>query len=112
MQPSFTTLEYLLMVNEQEHVIQTKIKFQDFLAVHQTSQQVSKSDAPLHSLLDTDGGPIQQYVSAVGIASIASQPILDHVLITPYGTFPIALVNLSVSLVWYHNMLVGSKMQG
>jgi len=58
------------------------------------------------------GGPIIQYVSQVGIQEIASEPVIDHVLISPYGAFPIALVNLSVSLVWYQNMLLGSKMQG
>jgi hypothetical protein len=52
------------------------------------------------------------YVSAVGIQSIASQQVENHFLITPYGAYPVALVNLPVGLVWYHAMLSGSRMQG
>ena len=63
-------------------------------------------------LIDEWGGPIEQYVNSVGIAEVAFEPIKDSQLITPYGAFPTAFVNLSVGLIWYHNMLVGSKMQG
>jgi len=60
----------------------------------------------------TTGGPIEQYVNAVGIPSIAHEKIKDFDLITPYGCFPVVLANFSVGLVWYHNMLLGSRMQG
>lgn len=60
----------------------------------------------------TSGGPIQQYVNTVGIPQIAFEPIKYYELITPYGAFPVSIANLSVGLIWYHNMLLGSKMQG
>ena len=31
---------------------------------------------------------------------------------TPYGAFPCALSNRSVAIQWYHNMLLGPRMQG
>jgi len=52
------------------------------------------------------------YVSAVGIQSIAKERIKDHDLITPYGNYPVSLANLTVGLIWYHNMILGAKMQG
>jgi hypothetical protein len=52
------------------------------------------------------------YVSAVGIQSIASQEVTNHDLITPYGSYPISIANLTVGLVWYHNILTGGRMQG
>jgi len=60
----------------------------------------------------TSGGPVQSYVAAVGIAEIAFEAITDSNLITPYGSFPVLLANYTYGLVWYHNMLLGSKMQG
>jgi len=60
----------------------------------------------------TTGTPVSQYVSAVGIQEIAFQKIETTSLITPYGSFPVILADLPTGLVWYYNMLVGSRMQG
>jgi hypothetical protein len=52
------------------------------------------------------------YISAVGVQSIAFMPILRRDLITPYGAYPVMLADLGVGLAWYHNMLNGTAMQG
>jgi len=60
----------------------------------------------------TSGGPVSQYISAVGIQQIAFQPIETTTLVTPYGAMPVILADFPTGLVWYFNMLVGSRMQG
>ncbi len=44
----------------------------------------------------TKGNMIPQYLSATGIQSIASQPIISNTTITPYAAFPVILANLTV----------------
>lgn len=51
------------------------------------------------------------YLSAAGIQEIAFEPVLHRNVITPYSTFPVFLADPVTALVWYHNMLIGSKMQ-
>jgi hypothetical protein len=60
----------------------------------------------------TTGGPVSQYISAVGIPQIAFQSVATNNLITPYGSFPVILAHFPTGLVWYYNMLMGSRMQG
>jgi len=60
----------------------------------------------------TEGTPVSQYVSAVGIKEIAFSTIDTIDLITPYAAFPVILADLPTGLVWYYNMLMGSRMQG
>ncbi|KAG2378722.1 hypothetical protein C9374_007870 [Naegleria lovaniensis] len=52
------------------------------------------------------------YVSACGIQQIASQYVEHTDIITPYGSFPIMLADRNIGLMWYLNMLQGTKMQG
>ena len=49
-----------------------------------------------------------------GIPSIAFEPNVDWRtdVVTPYGIYTLALSNVSVALQWYHNMLIGPRMQG
>jgi len=60
----------------------------------------------------TQGTPVSQYVSAVGIKEIAFSTIDTTALVTPYASFPVILADLPTGLVWYYNMLMGSRMQG
>jgi len=60
----------------------------------------------------TTGGPVTQYISGCGIQQIAFETVQTTVLITPYGSFPVILADYPTGLVWYYNMLMGSRMQG
>ncbi|CAF0823658.1 unnamed protein product [Didymodactylos carnosus] len=52
-----------------------------------------------------------EYLSACGIQSIASEPVLHMTTITPYASFPVILADETIGLIWYLNMLHGSSMQ-
>lgn len=52
------------------------------------------------------------YISAAGIQSIAFEVVTRRDIITPYGAFPTMLADLPTGLAWYHNMLMGTAMQG
>lgn len=58
------------------------------------------------------GSQPPDYISATGIQSIAFQEVTRRDVITPYGAFPTMLADLPVGLTWYHNMLLGTAMQG
>ncbi|XP_065840872.1 uncharacterized protein [Oscarella lobularis] len=47
-----------------------------------------------------------------GISEVARAKSTRFDVVTPYGAFPTILANLSVGIAWYHNMLLGQKMQG
>jgi len=66
----------------------------------------SINDVSNHSIL------IPDYISAAGVQAVAFQQVLRTDVITPYGSFPGILANQSIGLVWYHNMLIGPRMQG
>jgi len=52
------------------------------------------------------------YASACGIQQIASQLVQYTDVVTPYGAFPVILADPKIGLMWYLNMIKGSKMQG
>ena len=51
------------------------------------------------------------YLSAAGVQEVASEKVHHKDVITPYGGYSVLLANKTVGLIWYHNMLGGSKMQ-
>lgn len=55
---------------------------------------------------------IPSYIGATGIASIAFQTIDRTDVITPYGAFPLILVDPGMGACWYRNTLAGPRMQG
>lgn len=60
---------------------------------------------------------VPKYLSACGIQSIASQQVMHHDVITPYGAYPLMLLGNSTEmhgygLAWYVHMLKGPAMQG
>eukprot|EP01132_Coremiostelium_polycephalum_P011343 gene11343-13890_t len=59
----------------------------------------------------TTPGVNPNYMSATGIQEIAFEQIETNDVMTPYGSFPLFLVNQSLGLSWYHNMLSGPSMQ-
>lgn len=56
-------------------------------------------------------GQIIGYISNCGIPSIANQTVQELDVITPYSVFPLMLVNRTLGLVWWHNIVSGKKMQ-
>lgn len=52
------------------------------------------------------------YTSALGIPSIAFQPVEEFTTVTPYASFPLWLLDQGIAAVWYHLMLSGPSMQG
>lgn len=46
-----------------------------------------------------------KYCSALGIQSLAEQPILTDRVLTPYGAFPAILIEPAAGLAWYQRML-------
>jgi len=46
-----------------------------------------------------------KYCSALGIQSLADQPILTDRVLTPYGAFPAILIEPAAGLAWYQRML-------
>lgn len=60
----------------------------------------------------TDGSQdIPDYISAAGIETIAFQPVSRRDVVTPYGSYGLMLVNQTVGLCWYNNMLQAPRMQ-
>jgi len=51
------------------------------------------------------------YLSALGIQELAFEKVVYNHVVTPYATFPVFLANQRIGLIWYHNHLLGSKMQ-
>lgn len=60
----------------------------------------------------TTGGPVAQYVGAIGIPEIAFNPSQTRDLLTPYGSMLLMLAEPGVGLAWHHNMLMMPRMQG
>ena len=56
-------------------------------------------------------GQIIGYISNAGIPSIANQTVQELDVITPYSVFPLVLLNKSVGLAWWKNIVDGKKMQ-
>ncbi|KAA0150801.1 hypothetical protein FNF31_06949 [Cafeteria roenbergensis] len=55
---------------------------------------------------------IPGYISAAGIAALASQPIQRRDVVTPYGAMAMALVAPREAAVWYVHTLAATAMQG
>ncbi|CAK8997317.1 unnamed protein product [Durusdinium trenchii] len=73
-----------------------------FSVVKNLNGLMASVNAPTGFHCDSASGA---YCSALGIQSLAEQPILtDHVL-TPYGAFPAILIEPAAGLAWYQHML-------
>jgi hypothetical protein len=51
------------------------------------------------------------YISNAGIPSIANQTVQELDVVTPYSVFPTVLVNKTVGLAWWKDMVDGKTMQ-
>ncbi|KIJ34150.1 hypothetical protein M422DRAFT_182470 [Sphaerobolus stellatus SS14] len=58
-----------------------------------------------------ENGQIIGYISNAGIPQIANQTIQELDVITPYSTMNTMLVDKSVGLAWWHNMVIAKRMQ-
>lgn len=54
----------------------------------------------------------EEYYSDLGIPELAEQPVTHQHIIAPYAAFPVILADERIGVVWLHNMLLGSSMQG
>lgn len=52
--------------------------------------------------------PKIQYVSDLGIGSIAFETVSNRSLFTPYGAFPVILQNASLGLEWFRGMQISN----
>ncbi len=66
--------------------------------------------ASVNNVTDANG-QINGYISATGIQQIASQPIEEEDVVTPYSVFPTILFDHGVGLTWWKNMCDGKNMQ-
>ncbi len=57
--------------------------------------------------------PIPDYIGDTGIPSLAFVQATDWRLdiVTPYAVMPLAQINQTVAVIWYHNLLLGPRMQ-
>ncbi|KAJ5214340.1 hypothetical protein N7449_001509 [Penicillium cf. viridicatum] len=67
--------------------------------------------ASINNITDPSTGDVTGYISNAGIPSISNQTVQELDVITPYSVFPTILVNKSVGLAWWRNMVVAKKMQ-
>lgn len=67
--------------------------------------------ASINNITDPSIGDVTGYISNAGIPSISNQTVQELDVITPYSVFPTILVNKSVGLAWWRNMVVAKKMQ-
>ncbi|KAM3448251.1 hypothetical protein MY3296_007934 [Beauveria thailandica] len=67
--------------------------------------------ASVNNSTDPTTDEITGYISPAGIVSVASQKEQEHDVITPYAAWPTIMVDKSVGLAWWWNMLQGKKMQ-
>lgn len=67
--------------------------------------------ASINNITDPSIGDVTGYISNAGIPSISNQTVQELDVITPYSVFPTILVNKSVGLAWWRNMVVARKMQ-
>jgi hypothetical protein len=67
--------------------------------------------ASVNNSTDPTTGQIIGYISNAGIPSISNQTIQELDVITPYGAFPLILVDTAVGLAWWKNMVDGKRMQ-
>jgi len=52
------------------------------------------------------------YVSAAGVPSVASQPVLRRDLVTPYGSLTLAMVDPAVAACWVRQTMAGPRATG
>lgn len=67
--------------------------------------------ASSHAPPDVECGRLGGYCNAVGIQAVASQPVHWDQSVSPYGAYPVMLVDLPSGLAWYNTMLSLPKMQ-
>ncbi|KAM3511729.1 hypothetical protein MY11210_004619 [Beauveria gryllotalpidicola] len=67
--------------------------------------------ASVNNSTDPTTDEITGYISPAGIMSVASQKEQEHDVITPYAAWPTIMIDKSVGLAWWWNMLQGKKMQ-
>jgi hypothetical protein len=67
--------------------------------------------ASVNNSTDPVTGQIIGYISNAGIPSIANQTVQELDVVTPYSVFPTVLVNKTVGLAWWKDMVDGKKMQ-
>lgn len=82
--------------------------------VHSMEKNIAGMFACVNDVVAGPRQPIPDYVSNTGIPCLATLTNISWRLdlVTPYAVFPTALINISVAAVWYHNMLLGPRMQG
>jgi len=88
----FTNSEYVRVVN----------------SIH---QHIPGLFASSHAPPDVECGHLGGYCNAVGIQAVASQPVHWDQSVSPYGAYPVMLVDLAAGLAWYNTMLSLPKMQ-
>ncbi|KAF9479545.1 hypothetical protein BDN70DRAFT_983632 [Pholiota conissans] len=66
--------------------------------------------ASINNSTDSNG-QIIGYISNAGIPQIANQTIQELDVITPYSTMNTMIVNKTIGLAWWHNMVVAKRMQ-
>ncbi|KAI2760410.1 CAZyme family GH162 [Penicillium roqueforti] len=67
--------------------------------------------ASVNNITDPSIGDVTGYISNAGIPSISNQTVQELDVITPYSVFPTILVDKSVGLAWWRNMVIAKKMQ-
>jgi vacuolar-type H+-ATPase subunit B/Vma2 len=67
--------------------------------------------ASVNNITNPSIGDVTGYISNAGIPSISNQTVQELDVITPYSVFPTILVNKSVGLAWWRNMVIAKKMQ-
>jgi len=78
--------------------------------IHSSSNAIPGLYASVNDVSHNENIP--DYLSAAGIQSIAFEQVENVDVITPYGSMATFMVNLGVGLFWYHNILLGPRMQG
>jgi len=61
--------------------------------------------------VSNDGNEKFGYLSACGVQEVSFERVDHKEVITPYGAFPLFLINETIGSIWYHNQLLGTKMQ-
>lgn len=67
--------------------------------------------ASINKITDPSTGEVTDYISNAGIPSISNQTVQDLDVNVPGSVFPTILVDKSVGLAWWRNMVVAKKMQ-
>jgi len=88
----FTNVEFVRVVNSIHH-------------------EIPGLFASSHAPPNVECGSLGGYCNAVGIQEVASQEVRWDQSVSPYGAYPVMLVDLPAGLAWYNTMLSLPKMQ-